>query len=348
MKLYKYVHPDRIDILLNAVIRFSQAEAWNDPYEFQPYYQDHIVKNPLKLLHEFSKIVIDYTDNGTVPSLEQIENYEKERTRITNNDIYKYLNKKIIALSLTEERDNLLMWSHYTNSHSGFVIELNTDTDFFNSNDRYLYKVKYGKDRPNVKTNEFGTLVVELVNLITENKAVPTARLKELSKVFKKSLDWSYEKEWRLITLTENANNFKSFEDNLNTLYLGSDHYERLYIALLQLPLETISAIYVGARASFNLKRKLYLLTKYNHLYSHIKIMTTSIDDKEFKLNHREMKDLDVLKLAELKLDVNKITKWQRLTNPYLNNYYNEIADIKKLNPTSDKGTQKQIETILK
>lgn len=37
MALYKYVKADRIDILRNGLIRFTQPSALNDPWEFQPY-----------------------------------------------------------------------------------------------------------------------------------------------------------------------------------------------------------------------------------------------------------------------------------------------------------------------
>lgn len=36
MKLYKYLHPDRIDVLKNRAIRFSPPNAFNDPFEFKP------------------------------------------------------------------------------------------------------------------------------------------------------------------------------------------------------------------------------------------------------------------------------------------------------------------------
>lgn len=37
MRLYKYVSADRIDVLLNGVIRFTQAADFNDPFEIGPY-----------------------------------------------------------------------------------------------------------------------------------------------------------------------------------------------------------------------------------------------------------------------------------------------------------------------
>ena len=37
MTLYKYVIAQRIDILMNGMIRFTQSKALNDPWEMRPY-----------------------------------------------------------------------------------------------------------------------------------------------------------------------------------------------------------------------------------------------------------------------------------------------------------------------
>ena len=39
MSLYKYLLPERIDVLRNAKIRFSQHMALNDPFEMKPYFE---------------------------------------------------------------------------------------------------------------------------------------------------------------------------------------------------------------------------------------------------------------------------------------------------------------------
>ncbi|MFQ2730618.1 hypothetical protein ACK3YQ_08160 [Aeromonas caviae] len=59
MLLYKYLPPERIDVLKNRSIRFSQPIAFNDPFEFKPVIestlsidevQDEIDKNFDKLI----------------------------------------------------------------------------------------------------------------------------------------------------------------------------------------------------------------------------------------------------------------------------------------------------------
>jgi len=38
--LFKYVHPDRIDILDKSLIRFTQPSLFNAPFEFCPAFSD--------------------------------------------------------------------------------------------------------------------------------------------------------------------------------------------------------------------------------------------------------------------------------------------------------------------
>ena len=39
MSLYKYVNTARISMLDDALIRFTQPGAFNDPFEMQPFFQ---------------------------------------------------------------------------------------------------------------------------------------------------------------------------------------------------------------------------------------------------------------------------------------------------------------------
>ncbi len=50
------------------------------------------------------------------------------------------INDTIGILCFTEKNDNLLMWSHYANSHKGFVLEFYPEHQFFDrrKNDHQL------------------------------------------------------------------------------------------------------------------------------------------------------------------------------------------------------------------
>jgi hypothetical protein len=92
-KLYKYVryYEHSLSILKNKSIWFSAAECLNDPFEFGFYCPEmHI--------------------NGVPIDAASFENAVRTM-------------KRMGVLSLSEINDNILMWSHYSESHTGFCIE---------------------------------------------------------------------------------------------------------------------------------------------------------------------------------------------------------------------------------
>src|SRR5690242_18055193 len=79
MTLFKYVHSDRVDIIRNLEIRFTQPDALNDPFELQPQFDSIVaeadilanlpespidlrpmVKQAYEMLPELSAIPIDF------------------------------------------------------------------------------------------------------------------------------------------------------------------------------------------------------------------------------------------------------------------------------------------------
>ena len=58
MKLYKYLAPNRTDVLKNQMIRFTQHASLNDPFEMKPYAEtladDEFIKGLLCILGEDS------------------------------------------------------------------------------------------------------------------------------------------------------------------------------------------------------------------------------------------------------------------------------------------------------
>ena len=66
MTLYKYVTAERIDVLQNGLIRFTQASALNDPWDMRPHVERLITENDLEehitgsLKPQTDKQLIDY------------------------------------------------------------------------------------------------------------------------------------------------------------------------------------------------------------------------------------------------------------------------------------------------
>jgi hypothetical protein len=88
-------------------------------------------------------------------------------------------NSKTFALACYSEiPDNSLMWSHYTDGHRGIVVGFNVKNSFFAPN---LMSVSYRSERVTMK--------YEIDRFTFDEHALSVVRTK--------SLDWSYEREWR-------------------------------------------------------------------------------------------------------------------------------------------------------
>lgn len=216
MKLYKYISPERIDVLENLNIRFTQPLYLNDPYETNP------VITGSELLDEQWEMIgkIECERNGlNYESLKPL-NERKIRDKMFPGAIQimkVFFHHRIGILSLSETHDNALMWSHYCSNHQGYVIEFNSEHNFFRSNNKdYVIentsKVVYTNNRPNVTLERLS--------------------MKDL--YFTKSTDWSYEREWRILKSIEKADT----------------KIENGNISLFNLPTEIVKGIYLGAAAS--------------------------------------------------------------------------------------------------
>lgn len=120
--LYKYVVPERIDILLKRKIRFTQPCFFNDPFEFNPG-----------------------VSAGDMPRFE--EGIARER--------YAAYQKESCAfgvLSLTENWHSIPMWAHYSASHTGFAIGFDVESPFFKNaiEENALSRVTYRAERVDV------------------------------------------------------------------------------------------------------------------------------------------------------------------------------------------------------
>lgn len=94
-------------------------------------------------------------------------------------------------LCLAEDADNILMWSHYAENHTGFCVRFNTTVDdkFFGA----AKKVNYHTDYPIL--NWWKSRLLEIVD----------------SMIYNKSHHWSYEKEWRIMGMSARSkSNFRA------------------------------------------------------------------------------------------------------------------------------------------
>lgn len=172
-------------IITHQEIYLAHPSSFNDPFDGNiPIrwdlltYEDCLKKNlelvqmlhkdkPLKLQRQVAKQITDskqfwHPDTIKKESPEDIEKWDKI----------------IGLLSLSEKKDDILMWSHYSNFHKGFVVGLHTDSLMNNYDFDFIGKVHYQEDYPLVSGHDD-----------------TDERFKK--KFFTKSNAWSYENEWR-------------------------------------------------------------------------------------------------------------------------------------------------------
>lgn len=203
--LYKYrtIDEDNINrarrIFTDNELYFSSKNQFNDPFDCKFGYSFTATKPEIK---KYFKAMLDRSR----PDLnrrqkkrwivEQMKTFnlndpDLERMMIEGTD---EIISGIGICSLTEVPDDILMWSHYADSHKGFCIKLLDD-----EKERFIqgtYQVSYSDEFP-------------IVNPIRDDVDVRMNKT-----LLTKAKHWDYEKEWRTID-HEKGTGIKKFPPHL-------------------------------------------------------------------------------------------------------------------------------------
>ena len=121
-------------------------------------------------------------------------------------------------LCLTDSPSHLAMWYHYAESYTGVVLEFACN-DILDSAWLAAQPVTYPEEKPEVYT------LNGLAELMTTKTEIAVKKLLHVS-TYTKAPDWSYEREWRIVTF-KRPTNFGLFTDyrfdprELATIFLG-------------------------------------------------------------------------------------------------------------------------------
>jgi Protein of unknown function (DUF2971) len=271
MKLYKYVPFARIDCLQGLKIRLTQATDFNDPFDLSPTYdifsqEDYAsfvdVKNDAgdptgqkQVPPEIWSRAISATSKGQEILMNRYRFMEGTYALDNNEAARLQLATTFGVLSLSQNHDNFLMWSHYADQHKGFVIEFETGNNFFNplyghNLPAMLGRVEYSDVRPHLS---YSTL----------NR--PEA-------MFRKNSIWSYENEWRLVRYLEQSDETFHRENNLP-------------IHLFRFGPSAVSAIYTGAKMVHEEYVELTSLVSNSEAFKHVRIHHMQLNSDEFRLD---------------------------------------------------------------
>jgi hypothetical protein len=207
--LYKYCayNLNSLFILINRKIWFSDPESFNDPFdckykfkkevdriEFEKYGNEHDPERMRRL-------------NSIIGKDEEEKVYNEIYNRIAQ-EVSKRL-KEAGVFCLSNNNDNILMWSHYADGHKGFCIEF---------------------ERCNDRDNELGnydrTIPVEYIRHDYEKVTVFNKKAYDM-KFYTKSVKWKYEREWRL--LNDKYNETEPLPGKITAIIFGlrmCDHHK--------------------------------------------------------------------------------------------------------------------------
>lgn len=205
--MFKFVRlPDieTVDKIIgdNPTIKFSSVFNLNDPYELKfnlkiDPYSDYTKTEYFKIYPE--KNLRDFKSwQGQVT--EQFMWYTEQEQRNT-------IAQLITIASFAGNKENNLMWSHYTDNHKGICVEYHQSLfDFLKTQKGFSVsaKVKYSETPPTVDSSE-------------------SIQEKSMKMIFNKQIEWKYEEELRVVFQSDNDTDFVPIDNKLiKAVYIGS------------------------------------------------------------------------------------------------------------------------------
>jgi hypothetical protein len=281
-QIFKYVNSDRIDILKNLLIRFTQPACFNDPFEMRfpvEGYSPEKIDEAQEIVNqrryrqfvlagggaaysyeEFRKIQNNYNQ----PAITKLKFDPHHQKQAATNYNFKTWNKRVGILSLSESEKDLPMWAYYADSHRGMLIEFDSRHLFFNA--------------PNLTDAEFDFgMLVEVVysNNRPKKHIEKTSVLEEISMLKIKSDAWKNEKEWRIFQLLERR------DEQITKVN------EVMY--LFKLPPDCIKRVVVGCNMDYLNRKRVIDAVNANPQLKNVKIEESILHLDLFELEYKPL-----------------------------------------------------------
>jgi hypothetical protein len=249
MIVYKYVTPDRIDVLEKGRIRLTQADALNDPFEINPCFSAYN-----KGAIEFAKARLTgqgYT-HSQLPTDAEIAELARQQSQRFREQLY----PEFLMLSLSKTNKNLLMWSHYASCHRGLVFAFDSKHPFFQGRlplRTELLAVEYSQNR---------FVLSKLEHWKTSEDVMPA--------FLRKSIDWAYEQELRVFARAREATEQKKDP-------------QVLPIYLFDFPKECLTEIVFGIFTNEAVKNRAIEVVKVR--YPQVRLFQAGLNESSFDLD---------------------------------------------------------------
>jgi len=224
VKLYKYrkFNEWTIDGLINSSHYFASPIELNDPLDCQ-ICTKNIIDDAIAMLHQ--NYMRTSPENEKIPAL--IENLKmiKDHYMKPVDEAYGRL-IKIGVLSLSKvspnEPDSILMWSHYTQDHTGLCLEFEMDEDNISlESEVEWHECLYDDSNPIIRLliNYPYATIGDINGELDLHGVFEFAKGVDLVSVMTKSKPWEYEKEVRLVNPKKGP--LKYWTSSLKTVTFG-------------------------------------------------------------------------------------------------------------------------------
>jgi hypothetical protein len=189
------------DVFINNRLWHCATKDFNDPFEAR---FDFRLTSEEFNAHDFLfrwKSFSNLDDDDILALMASVEKHHIDpHYEMLARKFQETIQQKTVVLSLCEEYQNILMWSHYADSHRGICIEfdLNAAFEYW----RRVLPVQYLHHYPYVLGTEIS--------------------VSELSAIYlSKSTQWTYEKEWRFINELKTPGLLEFPEESISGVILG-------------------------------------------------------------------------------------------------------------------------------
>ena len=207
MRLFKFVGSTTAVLnMAEGLLKFTPIEELNDPSELTPVMDRPAVRASLDALRKkgMTQDQFDWLQHQAA-TLDLLSPEEKaldapttleqanQMLSLSTYENLDYMERKLFAtienirarvgvLSLSERYDSLPMWAHYANLAQGFVVVLDNLTEYFNGDKTGSLNIP----KPVIYADQFFGMTFD-----------PSTQDRLF---FSKLSDWSYEREWRVVT----------------------------------------------------------------------------------------------------------------------------------------------------
>jgi hypothetical protein len=224
-RLYKYrpLNEWTISTIVNSAIYFSTADGFNDPFDCRLRYSydgtDTEWREALQKLVRRTSPQISHAEAIRIVTEKMNAGLHRDETALDQmwDGIQSQHRPKNGILCLAASPKNILMWSHYADSHKGCCLEFSTATRPFSRALPVKYSPQYPRNR--------------LIDFIGDSPDEVGDKHAELT-TYTKSALWKYEAEWRVRSFPQGPGLYK-FDKRLLTgivfgYWMADDHKDML------------------------------------------------------------------------------------------------------------------------